>query len=124
MGPPPAPSKYAVDRRRVALAPWGSSWPNAPHPLGRISGALDNPESGLPSSMVTAAPTPRPALPNSEPRPRTGRPIASAPSTRPAVTPQKFWSIEPKSSKPKDFVIKRKLFSRKVDGHWYRLRRR
>lgn len=27
-------------------------------------------------------------------------------------------------SKPKDFLIKRKLFSRRVDGQWYRLRRR
>ena len=27
-------------------------------------------------------------------------------------------------SKPKDFVIERKLFSRNVDGQWYRLRRR
>src|SRR5689334_21208209 len=84
----PAPSKNAVDRSNVAVAPWGNHWPTVPQPLGSISGALLSPDSGLPSSTAVNAPTTRPIRPNKEPRPSIVSPAASRPNVRPAATPQ------------------------------------
>ena len=61
----PAPEKYAVERNSVALAPCGNNCPNSPQPRGSSSGALFRPDSGLPSSNASSAPTARPTRPNS-----------------------------------------------------------
>src|SRR3954451_1245108 len=91
----PAPSKNAVERSRLALAPWGRNWPRVPQPLGSNSGALVNPDSGFPTSKARSAPHTNPTRPNSSLRPRINRPAAIAPSVSPPATAQKFWSIEP-----------------------------
>ena len=72
--PAPAPSKNAVDRSSVALAPCGINCPKSPQPLGSISGALLSPDSGLPSSRDNSAPMISPTRPNSELRPSTAWP--------------------------------------------------